>query len=49
MERIYVDPTVEGGKEFGLGCYLYYPVGTKHNATSPTGCNILVWNSNISK
>ena len=49
MEGIYVDPAVEGGKEFGPGSYLYYPPGTEHNATSPTGCTILVWNSNIPK
>lgn len=49
MEGIYVDPGVEEGKEFGPGSYLYYPAGTEHNATSPTGCTILVWNSNIPK
>lgn len=47
MEGIYVDPEVEGGKAFGAGSYLYYPAGTEHNATSPTGCTILVWNSNV--
>lgn len=49
MEGIYVDPGIEGGKEFGSGSYLYYPAGTEHNATSPTGCIILVWNSNVPK
>ncbi|ALJ00212.1 cupin domain-containing protein [Rufibacter tibetensis] len=49
VDGIYVDPEVEGGKEFGAGSYLYYPAGTEHNATSPTGCTILVWNSNIPK
>jgi quercetin dioxygenase-like cupin family protein len=34
MEGIYVDPHVEGGKEFGPGSYLYYPAGTEHNATT---------------
>ena len=43
---IYVDPAVEQGKEFGAGSYLYYPAGTEHNATSPSGCTILVWNAN---
>jgi len=47
VEGIYADPSVEQGKEFGPGCYLYYPAGTEHNATSPTGCTILVWNSNV--
>jgi anti-sigma factor ChrR (cupin superfamily) len=47
MEGIYVDPFVDEGKKFGPGSYLYYPAGTEHNATSPTGCTILVWNSNI--
>ncbi len=49
MEGIYIDPYVEQGKEFGPGSYLYYPAGTEHNATSPTGCTILVWNSNVPK
>ena len=42
----YADPNVEGGREFGVGSYLYYPAGTAHHATSPTGCTILVWNAN---
>jgi anti-sigma factor ChrR (cupin superfamily) len=49
MDGVYVDPAVEQGKEFGAGSYLYYPAGTEHNATSPTGCTILVWNSNVPK
>lgn len=49
MDGIYVDPGVEGGREFGAGSYLYYPAGTEHNATSPTGCTILVWNSSVPK
>lgn len=49
MEGIYVDPFVEEGKEFGPGSYLYYPAGTEHNATTPAGCTILVWNSNVPK
>lgn len=49
MEGIYADPGVEGGKEFGPGSYLYYPAGTEHNATSPSGCTILVWNTNVPK
>jgi anti-sigma factor ChrR (cupin superfamily) len=49
MQGIYVDPVVEEGKEFGPGSYLYYPAGTEHNATSPTGCTILVWNANFPK
>ncbi len=49
MEGIYVDPFVDGGKEFGPGSYLFYPAGTEHNATSPTGCTILVWNANVPK
>jgi anti-sigma factor ChrR (cupin superfamily) len=49
MEGIYIDPFVEGGKEFGPGSYLYYPAGTEHNATTSTGCTILVWNSNVPK
>jgi anti-sigma factor ChrR (cupin superfamily) len=47
MEGIYADPYVEDGKEFGPGSYLYYPAGTEHNATSPTGCTILVWNTKV--
>lgn len=46
VEGVYVDPYVEGGKEFHVGSYLYYPAGTGHRATSPTGCTILVWNAN---
>jgi anti-sigma factor ChrR (cupin superfamily) len=49
MHGVYVDPYVEQGKEFGPGSYLYYPAGTEHNATSPSGCTILVWNSNVNK
>lgn len=49
MEGTYIDPGVEEGKEFGPGSYLYYPAGTEHNATSPHGCVILVWNSNVPK
>lgn len=49
VEGTYVDPGVENGKEFKSGSYLYYPAGTEHNATSPTGCVILVWNSNLPK
>jgi anti-sigma factor ChrR (cupin superfamily) len=49
VDGIYVDPDVEEGKRFGAGSYLYYPAGTEHNATSPTGCTILVWNSNVHK
>lgn len=45
LEGTYVDPDVERGKEFGPGSYLYYSAGTEHNATSPTGCIILVWNN----
>lgn len=41
----YVDPQVEGGRVFEAGSYLYYPPGTVHHATSPTGCTILVWNA----
>ncbi len=47
VEGTYVDPGLKGGKEFGAGSYLYYPAGTEHNATTPTGCTILVWNTNI--
>ena len=47
MEGTYVDPFVEEGKQFGPGSYLYYPAGTEHNATSPTGCTILVWNTKV--
>jgi hypothetical protein len=47
MEGTYVDPGVEGGKEFSPGSYLYYPAGIEHHATSPYGCMILVWNSNL--
>lgn len=46
VEGVYVDPQVEGGKSFGPGSYLYYPVGTEHQASSPSGCTILVWNAN---
>lgn len=45
IEGTYVDPDVEQGKEFGPGSYLYYSAGTEHNATTPTGCIILVWNN----
>ena len=40
-----MDPAVENGKKFGAGSYLYYPPGTEHNATSPSGRTILVWNA----
>ncbi|QJD80810.1 cupin domain-containing protein [Spirosoma rhododendri] len=46
VDGVYVDPQVENGREFGPGAYLYYPVGTEHHATSPSGCTILVWNAN---
>lgn len=49
MEGVYIDLAVEQGKAFGPGSYLYYPAGTDHNATSSTGCTILVWNSNVPK
>ena len=49
VEGTYADPGVEEGKVFGPGAYLYYPAGTEHNATSPGGCTILVWNSNRPK
>jgi quercetin dioxygenase-like cupin family protein len=44
----YCDPGVENGRPFVAGAYLYYPPGTEHRASSPTGsegCTILVWNS----
>ena len=44
----YCDPGVEGGREFLAGSYLYYPPGTEHRASSPSGsagCTILVWNA----
>lgn len=41
----YVDPGVEQGRAFGPGSFLYYPAGTEHQATSPTGCTILVWST----
>lgn len=46
VDGVYVDPQVEDGKAFGPGAYVYYPVGTEHHATSPSGCTILVWNAN---
>jgi anti-sigma factor ChrR (cupin superfamily) len=46
VEGTYVDPNVEDGRAFGPGSYLYYPPGTDHHATTPTGCLILVWNGN---
>jgi anti-sigma factor ChrR (cupin superfamily) len=46
VDGVYVDPQVEDGKPFESGTYLYYPVGTEHQATSPSGCTILVWNAN---
>ncbi len=46
VDGVYVDPQVENGKAFESGAYLYYPVGTEHHATSPSGCTILVWNAN---
>ncbi|QKG56134.1 cupin domain-containing protein [Hymenobacter sp. BRD128] len=42
---VYTDPGVENGREFPAGSYLYYPPGTEHRASSPSGCTILVWNS----
>lgn len=44
LKGIYVDPQVKDGYQFGPGAYLYYPAGTEHQATSPSGCEILVWN-----
>lgn len=46
VSGVYTDPGVENGREFGAGSYLYYPVGTVHGASTPTGCTILVWNAN---
>ncbi|RZK17711.1 MAG: hypothetical protein EOO56_17390 [Hymenobacter sp.] len=46
----YCDPGVENGREFAAGSYLYYPPGTAHRASSPSGsegCTILVWNSGV--
>lgn len=45
LQGIYVDPQIEEGKQFGPGSYLYYPAETEHQATSPSGCEILVWNN----
>jgi len=45
VEGTYVDPGVEQGRAFGPGSFLYYPAGSEHNATSPTGCTILVWST----
>ncbi|UYZ62327.1 cupin domain-containing protein [Hymenobacter weizhouensis] len=49
VDGVYVDPGVENGRPFGPGSYLYYPPGTEHNATSPSGCTILVWNAGAPK
>lgn len=49
LEGIYTDPGIEGGKQFGPHSYLYYPAGTDHQAGSPTGCTILVWNTGVPK
>lgn len=49
VDGVYVDPGVENGRPFGPGTYLYYPAGTEHQATSPSGCTILVWNAGTPK
>lgn len=49
VEGAYVDPGIESGRVFGPGSYLYYPVGTEHQATSPSGCLLLVWNAGVTK
>lgn len=44
----YSDPGVENGRPFAAGSYVYYPPGTEHRASSPSGsdgCTILVWNA----
>jgi quercetin dioxygenase-like cupin family protein len=44
----YYDPGVENGRPFAAGSYVYYPPGTEHRASSPSGsdgCTILVWNA----
>jgi anti-sigma factor ChrR (cupin superfamily) len=45
VDGVYADPGVENGREFPAGSYLYYPPGTEHRASSPSGCTILVWNA----
>lgn len=41
----YVDPDDNPDQEYGPGSYLYYPPGTNHYATSPTGCTFMVINA----
>lgn len=38
LEGIYED----SGIEYGPGSYIYYPPGSVHDPTSPTGCTIMV-------
>ncbi|SMB99590.1 anti-ECFsigma factor, ChrR [Hymenobacter roseosalivarius DSM 11622] len=47
VDGTYVDPGVEQGRAFGPGSFLYYPAGTEHQATSPSGCTILVWSTKV--
>jgi quercetin dioxygenase-like cupin family protein len=47
LEGIYVDPDMDQEKEYGAGSYLYYPPGSDHYATSPTGCTFLVINAKV--
>jgi quercetin dioxygenase-like cupin family protein len=43
VEGVYKDK----GVEYSPGSYLYYPPGSVHAPTSPTGCTIMVISSEI--
>lgn len=45
LHGVYMDPHHSETEEYGPGSYLYYPPGTSHYATSPTGCTFLVINA----
>ena len=49
VEGLYVDPSIESGRVFEPGSYLYYSVGTERQATTWAGSLILVWNAGVIK
>lgn len=45
LDGIYIDPDADKDKQYGAGSYLYYAPGSKHNATTTTGCTFMVMNA----
>ncbi|GAB3196966.1 anti-sigma factor ChrR (cupin superfamily) [Pontibacter aydingkolensis] len=45
LEGIYVDADADKEKQYGPGSYLYYAPGSRHKATTTSGCTFLVMNA----